>query len=228
MELPKLPKRLSLEKLVLIGSNETKPGEKDERYVKTVEILKGWCGKDPFNRGVMGFCEEILDNVGREVIEQAIKDLEERGFGLNPISLKEALRSRGLDINPGFAELLYSCLKHTGLCIPIRSVFPSTSDESKIITFLRMKGSVRFSDIYRKVGRSEETVLNLLKRGLVNISYRGKMLELDGIDRFEDLSEEEVKKIPDIFLEKIKDFDGRMSYRIVIPLSARVSLRWNY
>ncbi|RSN78055.1 hypothetical protein [Candidatus Methanodesulfokora washburnensis] len=228
MELPKIPQGLSLKKLLLIGSNRIKPSERDKKYMRAIEVLRKWCGKDPFSRGIMGFSEEIIEKIGKEVLNQAIIDLEERGLGLSPVLLRESLKSRGLNINLGFAELLFSCMKQAGLCITVRAVFPSSSMESKILTFLRIKGSTKFSDIFKKFGCPESAVLNLLKRGFVEVYYKGKPLKLDGVSKFEGLSEREIKGIPDVFLARVKEFDGGFSYRIIIPLSAKVSLKWSY
>jgi len=227
-EFPRIPRGLSLRKLLLIGSNKVKPSEKDKKYVRVAEALRKWCGKDPFSRGIMGFSEVIIERIGREVLSQVLMDLEKRGLGLSPVLLREALRSRGLDVSPGFADLLFSCLKHTGMCIVIRAVFPSNSVESKVLTLLRAKGSLKFSDILKKVENPESAVLDLLKKGLVEVHYRGKKLELSEVSRFEGLSEEEIVGIPSVFLTRVQEFDGRVSYRIMIPLSARVTLKWIY
>ena len=60
----------------------------------------------------------------------------------------------------------------------------------------------------------------------MEVHYRRKQLKLDKIDKFEGLSEEEIREIPDVFLAKVKMFDGSFSYRVAIPSSARVSLKW--
>lgn len=222
MDLPKLPSNLSLEKLLLAGTGKLR----DKRYERAVQALRKWCGDDPFRRGPRGFSEEIIRRIGEELINETLRTMEERNLGLNPVILREALKMRGINANSGFSELLFKCLKQIGACIEVRAVFPSSSNESKLLTFLKLKGDAKYLDIYKKFGSSENALLNLLKQGAVEISYRGKSLKLNGVERFEGLSEEEIKGIPEVFVTRVEEFDGKFSYRISIPLSAKVSLRW--
>jgi hypothetical protein len=226
-ELPRIPRGLSLEKLVRVGNNEIDPSKVNKKYLRAIEILKKWCDGDLFSGGIRGFSEAVIEKIGREFVNQVLKDLEEKGLGLSPMLLREAFKARGVEINLGFAELLYKCIKHVGISIDIRAVvLPAVSDESKVLALVKAKGSVKFLEIYKKVENPEITVLNLVKKGLVEVHYRRKQLKLDKIDKFEGLSEEEIREIPDVFLAKVKMFDGSFSYRVAIPSSARVSLKW--
>ncbi len=222
VDLPKLPPKLSLEKLLLAGTGKLK----DKRYERAAQVIREWCGDDPFRRGTRGLSEEIIRRIGENLISEILRILEEKNLGLNPVYLREVLRIRGVNANLGFSELLYKCLKQVGACIEVRIVLPSSSTESKLLTFLRLKGSVKYLDIFRKFGSSESAILNLIKQDKIEISYRGRLLKLDGIERFEGLSEEEIKGIPEVFVTRVEEFDGKLSYRISIPLSARVSLKW--
>ncbi|MEZ0346163.1 MAG: hypothetical protein ABWK01_06405 [Infirmifilum sp.] len=211
-----------MEKLLLAGTGRLE----DKRYRRAAQILGEWLGSNPFLRGKRGLSEEVIRGVGEGLVSEILMEIEERNAGVSPFILREALIKRGFDANPGFSELLYKCLKEVGACFEVRAVLPSSSAESKVLAFLRIKGSVKYSDIVRKFGRSEDALLNLLKKGIIEISYRNVLLRLDGVERFEGLSEEEVRGIDRAFLTRVEGFGGEHSYRISIPLAARVSLKW--
>jgi hypothetical protein len=226
-ELPRIPRGLSVKKLVRIGSNEIDPTKVNKKYLRAVEVLKRWYSGDPFSGGIRGFSDAVIEKIGRELVNQVLKDLENNGLGLSPMLLREAFKAKGVEMNLGFAELLYKCLSIVGMGMSVRAVvLPTLSEESKVLALVKAKGSVRFLEIYKKVENPEITVLNLVKKGLVEVHYRRKQLKLDKIDKFEGLSEEEIRDIPDVFLAKVKMFDGSLSYRVAIPSSARVSLKW--
>jgi hypothetical protein len=140
-ELPKIPRGLSIKRLVRIGSNEIDPTKVNKKYLRAVEVLKRWYSGDPFSGGIRGFSEVVIEKIGRELVNQVLKDLEDNGFGLSPMLLREAFKVKGVEMNLGFAELLYKCLNNVGMSVGIRAVvLPTISEGSKVLALVKAKG----------------------------------------------------------------------------------------
>jgi len=201
--------------------------EREKEYVRAVQELRVWLGDDAFKKGVMGLVKEILERIGDDVLEDVIKVLEEKRVGLNPQTLREAFRLKGFEVKAGFAELVYKCLKEAGKCIEIRAVtLPVSTTESGILTLLRLRGPMKFSQLSRRFPDTKEAVLNLLKKELITVSYGRKTLSLEGINDPNRLLDSEIKRVPEAFLVKIRGFKGESFYQVSIPSGAKVSLKW--
>lgn len=226
MEFPPIPAKLSLKKLYLVGSGQLTEESAGRNYVRAAQRLKGWLGSEAFERGVAGLAEAVLERVGKDTVRSLLEALEERGLGLSPGSVREALRLKGVEASAGFAELLYKCLKQAGMCVSARATLPASSAESGVMALLKLKSTVEFSELSRSFPNAREAVLSLLRKGLVTVTYRRASLSLEGVSNPDELPESEVGKIPEAFLARVEGFGGRVYYRVAIPSRAKVGLKW--
>jgi len=202
-------------------------GVKSKRSVEAYYKTLNWISKRIKEaRSFDDFCEKLYSVIMKEFrLREVINEMFERRIPLNPLSLQQTMKLKGIDVTLTEARAILGWIKGLDIVIERKVPVLGSSIAEKVLEEIRLKGTVTYSSLVRKYGDGiRDLIVDLWSRNLIEVpaleEYRGILRGAKDLDR-----------LPPglggrLFSSWQDRITGEFYSELVIPKRAKISARW--
>jgi len=172
------------------------------------------------------FCEKLCSVILKEFkLKDAINEMFERKLPINPSSLQQVMKLKGIKVTLTEAKALLGWMKSLDMIVERKIPVLSSSLEDRVLEEIRSKGAITYGSLARKYGDGvRELIVDLWNRDLIAVpaldEYREILREANDLDR-----------LPPglggrLFSSWQDRITGELYSELVIPKRAKILARW--